>query len=33
MNAHSVYRPRDASKMAPQNPYQREISDFSWLTR
>jgi hypothetical protein len=33
MNAHSVYRPRDASKMAPQNPYQREIADFTWLTR
>jgi hypothetical protein len=32
MNAHSVYRPQDASQVSPRNPYQREISDYSWLT-
>ena len=33
MNAHSVYRPRDGSKVAPRNPYQRSVTDFSWLNR
>ncbi len=33
MNAHSVYRQQDASKMAPRNPYQRMVTDYSWLTR
>jgi len=33
MNAQSVYRPRDASQVAPRNPYQRDVSDFRWLTR
>jgi hypothetical protein len=33
VNAHSVYRPRDPSQVAPQNPMLRDTSDFSWLLR
>jgi hypothetical protein len=32
-NANSVYRPRDPSSLAPRSPYQRDVSDFSWLNR
>lgn len=33
MNAHSVYKPQDRSKIAPRNPYQRFVTDYSWLTK
>lgn len=33
LNAHSVYRPRDPSQVAPQNPMLRDTSDFSWLLK
>lgn len=33
MNANSVYRPREASQVASQNPNLNDVSDFSWLLR
>ena len=33
MNAQSVYRPRDPSQMAKQNPLMKDVSDFNWLLR
>jgi len=33
MNANSVYRTRDASQHAQQNPHLSDVSDFRWLLR
>lgn len=32
-NAQSVYRPRDPSQVAPQNPMLKDANDFGWLLR